>query len=309
MLRKALQQSDGDKMLKSGRRQRVTPEGKPTSPEENSIPTFEELPSGTFDGNTEKSPAESDGGLVSQAKTKANANANAKGKSKAKAKTGKDSSELPNEPAAAPETPKAKRSKEDYPAAGDDIFTDTGGDDDDLSEEVPSVPKLVDKLPKAKYIRFRPGAENLTALYTIKLDEEDQRPGEMNVYVVTKEMRDYFENQLGYKVSKMLVIDAVTLQGDQFMFMSAAVSDLTGNSWEGQSPRDGGGGYEGVDHHPFGHERTSLQMAGPESAPQAGRVSMARRANQGSRSQGNRRSPFDFVPQPSDCEASRRHGR
>jgi hypothetical protein len=144
----------------------------------------------------------------------------------------KPASPLPGEAQEAPELPKTERVKSDYPKTDDDIFTDSvAGDDDDLSEEAPSVPKLVDKLPKAKYIRFRPGTENIAALYTIKLDEADQRPGEMNVYILTKEMRDYFENHLGYKVTKMLVMDVVTLQGDQFMFLTPASSELSGNSW------------------------------------------------------------------------------
>jgi hypothetical protein len=136
---------------------------------------------------------------------------------------------LPNEPEKAPETPKGKRTKEDYPD-GKDIFAEDG-DDDDLSEEAPSAPKLVDKLPKAKYIRFRPGAENTTSIYTIQLDEEDQRPGEIKSYVLTKDMRDYFENHLDYKVTKVMVLNAVTLQGDFFLYMTAIVSEFSGNTW------------------------------------------------------------------------------
>jgi hypothetical protein len=145
-------------------------------------------------------------------------------------KSGEPAGPLPDEPEPAQETPKGERSEEDYPAGDDDIFADEG-DDDDLSDAAPSLPKLLEKLPKAKYVRFRPGAENRTALYTIKLDEEDRRPGEMESYILTKAMRDYLLNHLNYKVRKQIVIDAITLQGDQFMYMYPASAELSGNSW------------------------------------------------------------------------------
>jgi hypothetical protein len=155
-----------------------------------------------------------------------------KTKTKAKAKAKASSSALPEEPAAASKTPKVERSKEDYPSAGDGIFTDPDEDgEDDFSEEGPSAPKLVERLPKAKYIRLRPGAENMTAFYAIKLDQEDQRPGEMGSYILTKEMRDYFDVHLSYKVTKMFVVDGITIQGDRFIYMFPASSELSGNSW------------------------------------------------------------------------------
>jgi hypothetical protein len=154
----------------------------------------------------------------------------------AKARKGKKPEEparpLPEEPEPAAETPQGKRTKKDYPPREDDIFADEDDDeDDDFSSEAPDTPRLVEKPPKARYIRFRPGKENRATLYTIKLDEEDRRPNEMESYILTKDMREYFEESLDYNVIKQIVIDAVTLQGDFFMFMFPASSELSGNSW------------------------------------------------------------------------------
>jgi hypothetical protein len=149
------------------------------------------------------------------------------GKPKTK-KTEAPTEPLPDEPQSAPELPKSERSKADYDTqsiiAGD-------GDDDEYSDAAPVIPKLVDKLPKAKYIRIRGGKGAQTQLYTIRLDEEDQRPGELNSYILTKAMRDFFVNELQYKVIKQNVCDVCTIQGQQFLFMYPAASDLSANSW------------------------------------------------------------------------------
>jgi hypothetical protein len=153
----------------------------------------------------------------------------AKAKSKAKME---GLTELPDETQRAPKLPKSKRSQEDYPATEADIFAGEGEDDDaDFSDEKPLAPKLTDKLPRAKYIRFRPGSENRALIFALKLDEEDQRPGELKSYIVSKEMRDYFMHQLDYPVTKTHVFDVATLQGDQFLFMTSLASELDGNTW------------------------------------------------------------------------------
>jgi hypothetical protein len=148
---------------------------------------------------------------------------------KAKAKKNEAPREpLPDVAKKAPETPKGKRIKADYDV--NDIIADAS-DDDEYSEAAPVIPKLIDKLPKAKYIQIRSGKGAQTQIYAIKLDEEDQRPGELNSYVLTKPMRDFFVNELQYKVTKMNVCDVCTLQGQQSLYMYSAASDLSGNSW------------------------------------------------------------------------------
>jgi hypothetical protein len=152
----------------------------------------------------------------------------AKRRGKAKGNGEEERSPLPDEAAPAPELPKAARSKADY-GVEDIIASDS--DEDEYSEAAPVVPKLVDKLPKAKYLQIRSGKNAQTQLYTIKLDEDDQRPGELNSYVLTKPMRDFFINELEYKVTKMNVCDVCTIQGQQFLYMYPATSELSGNSW------------------------------------------------------------------------------
>jgi hypothetical protein len=135
---------------------------------------------------------------------------------------------LPEETQPAPDLPQPKRTKANYTI--DDIIADDS-DEDEYSEAAPVIPKLVDKLPKAKYIQIRGGKDSQAQLYSIKLDEEDQRPGELNSYILTKLMRDYFVNELDFKVIKMNVCDVCTIQGHQFLYMYPAASGFSNNSW------------------------------------------------------------------------------
>jgi hypothetical protein len=135
---------------------------------------------------------------------------------------------LPDEAQPAPDVPKAKRAKTDYDI--DDIIADDS-DDDEYSDAAPTILKVIDKLPKAKYLQVRGGKDTQAQLYAIKLDEEDQRPGELSSYILTKPMRDFFVNELEYKVTKMNVCDVSTIQGQQFLFMYPATSELSSNSW------------------------------------------------------------------------------
>jgi hypothetical protein len=166
-------------------------------------------------------------GKEAEAEPKPDGARNARAK-KAKAKKEGPSEPLPDETQPPPDLPKAKRSKKDYSV--EDIIADDS-DEDEYSDAAPIIPKLVDKLPKAKYIQVRGGKNNQTQLYTIKLDEEDQRPGELNSYVLTKKMRDFFVNELEYRVTKMNVCDVCTIQGGQFLYMYPAASGLSNNSW------------------------------------------------------------------------------
>jgi hypothetical protein len=135
---------------------------------------------------------------------------------------------LPDEAKPAPDLPQPKRTKANYTI--DDIIADDS-DEDEYSDAAPVIPKLVDKLPKAKYIQIGGGKDSQTQLYSIKLDEEDQRPGELNSYILTKPMRDYFVNELEYKVTKVNVCDVCTIQGHQFLYMYPAASGFSNNSW------------------------------------------------------------------------------
>jgi hypothetical protein len=134
----------------------------------------------------------------------------------------------PEEAQPAPAMPKPERTAADYKI--EDIIADDS-DETELSVEAPTIPKLVDKLPKSKYLRIRGGKDSQTQVYAVRLDEEDQRPGELNSYILTKKMRDYFVDQLEYKVTKMNVCDVCTIQGKQFLFMHQATSNLSNNSW------------------------------------------------------------------------------
>jgi hypothetical protein len=134
----------------------------------------------------------------------------------------------PDEAQPAPEMPKAERTEADY--AVDDIIADDS-DEDDYSTPAPSIPKLIDKFPKSKFIRVRGGKEYLTQVWAAKLDEDDQRPGEISSYILTKKTRDFFINELEYRVAKMNVCDLVTIQGQQFLYMYPATSSLSSNSW------------------------------------------------------------------------------
>jgi hypothetical protein len=44
-------------------------------------------------------------------------------------------------------------------------------------------------------------------------------------------MRNFFVNELNYRVTKMNVCDVCTIQGHQFMFMYPATSEMSNNSW------------------------------------------------------------------------------
>jgi hypothetical protein len=150
-----------------------------------------------------------------------------KGKGK-KAKAPEERAALPDEASPAPELPSTKRGQADFNVE-DIIVSDS--DEDEYSDAAPVIPRLTDKLPKAKYIQVHRGKGSQTQLYAIKLDEEDQRPGELNSYVLTKPLRDFFINELSYTVTKMNVCDVCTIQGNQSMYMYPATSGLSNNSW------------------------------------------------------------------------------
>jgi hypothetical protein len=137
--------------------------------------------------------------------------------------------ELPDEAQKAKTPPKGKRTEEDY--AVDDILDDDSEDEDGYSEPVASAPILKDRLPKAKYFRIRKGKDAQCQISVIKLDEEDQKPGEINLFVLTKMMKRYFIEELEYKVTKMTAVDVCTIQGQQFIHIFPTINSLNNNTW------------------------------------------------------------------------------
>ena len=91
--------------------------------------------------------------------------------------------------------------------------------------------KIATKLPKSKFIQVRPGRDHQLLINTIKLDEEDQRTGQLSTFVLDKKMVSYFRDELEYPVTKTVVHEICTIQGESFMYMHSASTDLSNNSY------------------------------------------------------------------------------
>jgi hypothetical protein len=143
----------------------------------------------------------------------------------AKSGTEEERPPLPDEAKPAPElpTPKPPRAINIEDLIADD------SEEDALSEEILAPAKLVTKFPKARYIRVRPG-HHLT-VHALKLDDEDQRPGEITTFVLKKSLVPYVRDELEHNVFKMTVREIITLQGQLFLYMHSASTDLSNNSF------------------------------------------------------------------------------
>lgn len=135
---------------------------------------------------------------------------------------------LPEETQPVPDLPKPKRTAADYDLK--DILADDS-DDDEYTEALPVAAKITTKLPKSKFIRVRPGREHQFLVKAIKLDEEDQRPGQLGTFVLAKKMVPYFRDELNYPTIKMVVREICTIQGKSFLYMHPASTDLSNNSF------------------------------------------------------------------------------
>ena len=158
--------------------------------------------------------------------------AEAETKPKTPRKTAKKAKEerpsLPEETQPAPDLPKPKRTAADYDLK--DILADDS-DDDEYTEALPVAAKITTKLPKSKFIQVRPGREHQFLIKAIKLDEEDQRPGQLGTFVLAKKMVPYFRDELNYPIIKMVVREICTIQGESFLYMHPASTDLSNNSF------------------------------------------------------------------------------
>ena len=119
---------------------------------------------------------------------------------------------LPEETKPAPTLPKATRSAADYDLS--DILADDS--DEDYTDAIPVGVRITFKLPKSNFIRVRPGREHQILVNVIKLGEEDQRPGQMTSFVLSKQMVHYFRDELNYPVAKHTVREVCTMQGEIF---------------------------------------------------------------------------------------------
>jgi hypothetical protein len=151
---------------------------------------------------------------------------------KRKVKAAEERPPLPDETEPAPELPKGKRTARDYDVS--DIIADDSAEDE-FSETVPTAIRITTRLPKARYIQAHPTFQ--MTVYTIKLDEEDQRPGRLDTFVLVKKFVPYVEEELEYRVTKMTVLLVVTLQGQAFFYMNPASTDLSNNTFN-SSRRD-----------------------------------------------------------------------
>jgi hypothetical protein len=143
-----------------------------------------------------------------------------------KTKAAEERAPLPDETEPAPELPRGKRTARDYDV--NDIIADDS-EEDEFSEAIPSAIRLTTRLPKSKYIRVHPKFQ--FPVYTIKLDDEDQRPGQLNSFVLLRKFVTYVEEELEYNVSKMMVHLVTTLQGQSFFYMNPMASDLSNNTF------------------------------------------------------------------------------
>jgi hypothetical protein len=135
---------------------------------------------------------------------------------------------LPDETQPAPDLPKPKRAVADYDLK--DIIADDS-DEEEFTEALPVSANITTKLPKSKFIQVRPGREHQFIVNAIKLDEEDQRSGQLVTFVLGKKMVPYFRDELNYPITKMVVREVCTIQGQSFLYMHPASTDLSSNTY------------------------------------------------------------------------------
>ena len=153
-----------------------------------------------------------------------------------KGKSPRPGAELPDEPLPAPTLP--LQAETEPRITIDDIIADDSvvGGNGAVASKIPPVIKIR-SLQKAKFFRIMPGAENKLVVNTLKLEREDTRPGEIDRFVLTNAMRHYVEDNLDYTVGKSVVHYCRYVQGQVFLIMANASSDLDANTWN-SSMRD-----------------------------------------------------------------------
>jgi hypothetical protein len=148
---------------------------------------------------------------------------------KARAKKAKDEKEarppLPEGTKPAPEIPAQKVEAE---ITIEDIIADDS-EDDDYAIEVPSGIQVRRNFPKADFVRIKPGVA--LVVNTIRLDEEDRKPNQLDVFVLLRGLKRYVVEQLNHNVTKMAVRIGVTLHGHAFFLMHPVSSELDGNRY------------------------------------------------------------------------------
>jgi hypothetical protein len=110
----------------------------------------------------------------------------------------------------------------------EDIIADDS-EDDDLAIEAPSGIPIRTRFPKADFVRVKPGVALL--VNTIRLDEEDRRPNQLDVFILRRGLKRYVVEQLNHSVAKMAVRIGVTLHGHPFFLMHPVSSELSGNTY------------------------------------------------------------------------------
>jgi hypothetical protein len=157
------------------------------------------------------------------------------GKGKGKPKRVKSAVELPDASAPAPDLPQPLGETD---ITEECIVKDTviGADGAIISTQ--SAPSIrFRQLPKSKFFRTWGGEGNTLVVYTVKLEKEDTRPGEIDRFFLTGKMAKYFREELNYPVSMSTVRYAQIYQGQVFLFAAKASTDLSDNTWN-SSMRD-----------------------------------------------------------------------
>jgi hypothetical protein len=148
---------------------------------------------------------------------------------RARDKKAKDAKEdrppLPEDTKPAPEMPAQKAKTE---TTIEDIIADDS-EDDDLAIEAPSGIPIRTRFPKADFVRIAPRAA--LVVNTIRLDEEDRRPNQLDVFILKRGLKKYVVEQLNHNVTKMAVRVGVTLHGHPFFLMHPVSSELAGNTY------------------------------------------------------------------------------
>jgi hypothetical protein len=155
---------------------------------------------------------------------------------KARAKEAKAKKEarppLPEETKPAPTIPAQAKT---VPLYDEDLAVDDA-DLGELSSEVPvNYLKVQSRLPKQKYLQVMslPAPESVKhqMFYAIRLGEEDRRPGQIDTFILARDVVAYFRNELEQPVTLMIARVFTLLQGQPRFFVHPAASELSGNSW------------------------------------------------------------------------------
>jgi hypothetical protein len=139
---------------------------------------------------------------------------------------------LPEETKPAPTIPAQAKA---VPLYDEDLAIDDA-DLDELSSEVPvNHLKVLSRLPKQKYLQVMPlPAPELVKhqmFYAIRLGEEDRRPGQVDTFILARDVLAYFRNELEQPITLMLARVITLLQGQPRFFVHPAATELSGNSW------------------------------------------------------------------------------